>query len=189
MADKEIEKRHQALTTSLAESKVRIRRYTLDPRLRLSQAAKGERSDQNDRSDPAAEQLRIKADNAWQKWLQVRDKFFALPPTPTSQDLNGVERDLLELDREVDLIQRDLISEKSFNAGIRTVMWMVLVLLLFILLYLVTHGVSGFDFSTFEPWPEWGPLKYGEVAFWSSFGVLCYLLFLATYYLARRDFD
>ena len=32
-------------------------------------------------------------------------------------------------------------------------------------------------------------MKYGEVIFWSSFGVLCSLLFLSTWYLARRDFD
>lgn len=176
MADKEIGKKYQVLKTSLAETKVRIRRYSLDPRLK---EGAGDRDDE----------LRARADNAWRKWLAIRDQFVTLPATPSLQDLNVVEKGWLELDREMDLIQRELISVKSFNAGIRTVAWMLIVLVLLVLAYLISHGVRGFDLSTFEPWPEWGPLKYGEVAFWSTFGVLCALLFLATNYLARRDFD
>jgi hypothetical protein len=57
------------------------------------------------------------------------------------------------------------------------------------LLYLLSHGVRGWDFSNFEPLAESGPLKYVEVAFWSEFGVLCFLLFLAANYVKRRDFD
>jgi len=119
----------------------------------------------------------------------VWSQFAALPDSPAVQDLNNVEKGWLDLDRDVDLIQRELISEKSYEAGIRTVVWLSIALLLLVVFYFVTHGVTFLNFSSFEPWPEWGPLKYGEVVFWSSFGVLCYLLFLATYFLARRDFD
>jgi len=176
MADKDLEKKYESLRTNLAETKVRIRRYSLDPRLK---EGKGERDDN----------LRARADTAWKNWLSVRDRFVALPASPSQADLDGVEKGWLELDREVDLIQRELISEKSFTAGVWTVAWMFVVLLLLVIFYLASHGVRGLDFSTFETWPEWGPLKYAEVACWSMFGVLCYLLFLATNYLARRDFD
>jgi len=179
MADKEIEVKYQLLKTNLCETQVRIRRYTLDPRLKSSPPP----------HDDTAALLRAKADEAWLMWLAVRDELLALPPSPTLADLNRVEKSWLQLERQVDLIQRELISEKSFVAGMFTVGWMLVVLIVLILLYLVTHGVRSFDFSTFEPWPEWGPLKYAEVVFWSLFGVFCWLLFLATYYLARRDFD
>ena len=122
-------------------------------------------------------------------WLEAWAQFVALPATPTVSDLNAVEKSWLELDRNVDLIQRELISEQSYKAGLRTVFGLTVALVLLILFYLVSHGLRNLDFSTFEPWPEWGPLKYAEVACWSLFGALCYLLFLATDYLARRDFD
>jgi hypothetical protein len=176
MDGKELEKRYQSLKSDLADTKIRIRRYSLDPRLK-------ERPGEDD------DTLRLRADNAWKKWLEVRDKFVALPVSPTAADINIVERAWLELDRDVDLIQRELICEHSYSAGVITVVWMVVAVILLILFYLTSHGVRSLDFSTFETWPEWGPLKYAEVACWSLFGVFCYLLFLATYYLARRDFD
>lgn len=176
MANKELDQRYQILRTHLAETKVRLRRYTLDPRLKEKP---GEKDDA----------LRLRTDQAWKQWLEVWGRFAALPASATAQELNAVEQGWLQLDREADLIQRELISESSYRAGVRTVVGLTGAMLLLILFYLGTHGVRGFDFSTFEPWPEWGPLKYGEVACWSLFGVLCYLLFLASNYLARRDFD
>ena len=176
MADKELEKKYQSMRTHLAETKSRIRRYSLDPRLKEGQ---GELDDQ----------LRLRADAAWAKWLVVRDHFVALPASPSQADLDRVEKIWLELDREVDLIQRELISEESRSGGVWTVAWMLVVLILLTIFYLVSHGVRGLEFSTFEPWPESGPLKYAEVVCWSMFGGLCYLLFLASNYLARRDFD
>lgn len=176
MAEKEIQKAYQLLKFNLSETKVRIRRYTFDPRLK-EQPGEGD------------ETLRDRADQAWQKWLAVRDKFVALPDAPTVELLNAVERDWLELDREVDLIQRELISQASRTAGFRTVAWMVAAVLLLIFFYLFCHGVRCCDLTQFEPWPEWGPLKYAEVACWGAFGVMCTLLYKATNYLARRDFD
>jgi len=176
MADQELEKRRQILKTNLNETQVRIRRYTLDPRLK-------------ERPGDKDDGLRGRADNAWKQWLEAWAQFVALPATPTVSDLNAVEKSWLELDRNVDLIQRELISEQSYKAGLRTVFGLTVALVLLILFYLVSHGLRNLDFSTFEPWPEWGPLKYAEVACWSLFGALCYLLFLATDYLARRDFD
>ena len=56
-------------------------------------------------------------------------------------------------------------------------------------IYLFSHGIHGWNVEDFEPWAEWGPVKYIEVAVWSEFGVLCYLLFQASKYVMRRDFD
>jgi hypothetical protein len=56
-------------------------------------------------------------------------------------------------------------------------------------LYLATHRVHSTNLTRFDSWPEWGPMKYGEVAFWSAFGTCCSLLYVASYYLTRRDFD
>lgn len=181
MGDKEIGKQYQALELNLAETKIRIRRYSLDPRLK-------ERAGEGD------DKLRVRADEAWKKWLNARDQFRALPQPPTQADLDNVERIWLELEREVDLIQRELISEKSFQGGIRTLIGLVLTLVVLGVIYLLGHTGGALaapsDLAAkFEPWPEWGPLKYAEVAFWSAFGVLCNLLFVASYHLARRDFD
>lgn len=174
MKEKELERKKREILSGLVETRVRIRRYTLDPRLRDEEQGRA---------------LRAKADEAWKKWLGVRSRYYALPERPTPEQLLAVEEELLKVDREADLIQRELISEESFAAGIRTVAWMTGALLALVVLYLLTHGVRSLDLTTFEPLAEWGPLKYVEVAFWSSFGVLCWLLFLATWYLARRDFD
>ena len=180
MTDKEVGLKRRELETWLAETGVRIRRYSLDPRLRKPE---------DERKPDHGVELRTNADEAWKEWRIIREKFDQLPSGPTPAELNEVEYLWLDLERKVDLIQRDLISEQSKTGGIKTVLWLVGALVVLIFIFLGTHGVRWFDFSGFEPWPEWGPLKYGDVAFWSSFGVLCNLLFLATYYLARRDFD
>ncbi|MBI5820308.1 MAG: ferric reductase-like transmembrane domain-containing protein [Verrucomicrobia bacterium] len=203
--EKETEKRRQEVELQLADTHSRIRRYTLDPRLQLTreqrqpaagtvpnthEAPSGNKSaSEESRKDDADGKLRHMADEAWTQWLEVRNDFVNLPDTDSSKKLNDIENRLLKLERNLDLLQRELIGEQSYAAGIRTVTWLAVTLILLVVIYLVTHGVRGLDLMTFEPWPEWGPLKYGEVAFWSLFGVLCILLFLATKYLARRDFD
>ena len=173
MTERERQRKRREIESGVVGLRVRIRRYTLDPRLR--------------EEDQGA--LCKQADEAWKKWLAVRSSFYALPEPAPPEELLGVEKELLQVSREADLIQRELISEESFNAGIRTVTWLSVALVGLVFLYLATHGVRGLNFAAFEPLPEWGPLKYVEVAFWSTFGVLCWLLFLSTRYLARRDFD
>lgn len=169
MTEKQLQRKRLEIESGLVELRVRIRRYTLDPRLR--------------EEDQGA--LRKQADEAWKKWLAVRSSFYALPEPAPPEELLEVEKELLQVSREADLIQRELISEESFNAGIRTVTWLSLALVGLVFLYLATHGVRGLNFAAFEPLPEWGPLKYVEVAFWSTFGVLCWLLFLSTRYTWR----
>lgn len=207
LSEKEMRSRLRDLKASIDETGSRIRRYSLDPRLRLRQG-KGEPrmvsnalvatagdevvpkavTTDSDEEDLGAK-LREMTDQAWEEWMALRDALMPLSASSTVREVGLVERRGLKLDREVDLIQRELIGEKSFEAGVRTTLWLALALVLLFVLYLLTHNVHGLNFTDFEPWPEWGPLKYGEVAFWSSFGVLCYLLFLATRYLLRRDFD
>lgn len=187
MSSKDIERKHNELLANLAETATRIRRYSLDPGLRLTKVppATPKASAAADRG----EYLRQEAAAAWDDWLELRDEFAALPESPSLVQLMAVERKWLSLDHKVDLIQRDLIGSNSLRSGMLTVTWLVVVLVALVLAYLFSHGVRGWNFLTFEQWPEWGPWKYGEVAFWSGFGILCYLLFTATRYIARRDFD
>jgi hypothetical protein len=185
MASKDIERKHNELLANLAETANRIRRYSLDPRLRLDKAPSDKAADPND----LGEYLRRQAAAAWDDWVALRDEFAALPDSPTLAQLMAVEKKWLNLDHKVDLIQRDLIGENSVRAGMLTVTWLCLALVGLVIVYLLSHGVRGWSLAAYEPWPEWGPWKYGEVAFWSSFGILCYLLFIATRYIARRDFD
>jgi len=192
-ASKDLKSRLRYLRLEFEETGIRIRRYTMDPR--LSQAGLvGKKNDKelsteciDDTRKKLFEELRKEVDKAWDDWMELREKF--LDSESLANAMNSVETEWLKLDRRIDLIQRELISERSTKAGILTVTWMVVALFLLGLFYLISHGVRGLDFSHFEPWPDWGPLKYAEVVCWSSFGVLCWLLFLASYYLKRRDFD
>lgn len=177
MADKELQRKKNELLLELNEVGVRIRRYSLDPRLREDAATQ---------KDDA---LRREADAAWEAWLEVWEKCQALGDSPGEEKLRAPQRELMKVERRVDLIQRELISAGNYSAGVKTVAGLTAALVALVVLYLLSHGVKSLDFSAFEPLPEWGPLKYVEVAFWSGFGVLCWLLFLATYYLRRRDFD
>jgi hypothetical protein len=180
MADKQLEKKCRLLSADISGLAVRIRRYSFDPRV----------PPPRDKTTPdTGAELRARLATAHTQWRALRARFDALPPGYTAADLLNIEYEFEELERTVDLIQSELISEESFTSGRKTVAGLVIAMVLLIVFYFVTHGVRSLDFSTFEPWPEWGPLKYGEVAFWSSFGVLCFLLFLASNYLARRDFD
>lgn len=160
----------RGLRMAIAEAGVRIRRYTLDRQL----------SDES-----------LAGVNAiWDEWLTVWRNFKLLAAgEKEAPKALEVEEQLVRVDRKVDLVQRQLVSRESYSSGIRTVSWLTIALALLVLAYLYSHGVRGLDFSEFEPLAEWGPLKYVEVAFWSTFGVLCWLLFLSSRYTARRDFD
>ena len=170
MNDAGVQRQWRQLEVGLAETRIRIRRYTLDPRLR------------------GDEKLRDNANAAWDAWMTVRAMFYDVHGQ-TEDTLRKLEAELLQVDRQVDLIQRDLISERSLRAGMMTVTWLSAALVTLVIVYLALHQVRWGDFSRFEPLAEWGPLKYVEVAFWSAFGALCALLYFATDYLMRRDFD
>jgi hypothetical protein len=172
MTGKDLQRLWRAFEVNLAETRIRIRRYTLDPRLR----------------EPEEKDLRDAADAAWDAWMKVREAFYNVKE-PTEDNLRKLEADLLRVDRQTDLLQRDLISNRSRRAGTATVAWLSVVLVALAAVYLALHHVRWGDFSQFEPLAEWGPLKYVEVAFWGTFGTLCALLYFATYYLMRRDFD
>jgi len=128
-------------------------------------------------------------DSLWDRWVVLWENVQAVRDSFSAKDDIRLRKELMTLEGEVDGIQRELVSENSRRAGIQTVVWMSITLVATLCFYFLTHGVRSFDLTTFEPWPEWGPMKYGEVAFWSFFGVLCSLLYIATYYLSRRDFD
>jgi hypothetical protein len=189
MTNKDIERKRNELLANLAETANRIRRYSLDPRLGMKTAPAAGSKVNNAANSDLGEYLRQEAEAAWEEWISLRDEFVDLSDAPTLAQLMAIEKKWLNLDHKVDLIQRDLIGENSLKAGVFTVTWLVLALVLLIASYLISHGVRGWNLAAFEPWPEWGIWKYGEVAFWSGFGVLCYLLFTATCYIARRDFD
>lgn len=179
MNDKELSKRLRLLREEMDDEGERIRRYSMDPSLKEPDAGK---------PDPGLK-LRTELQTAWEHWAALKARLRALAASPTTEALDLLESDGERLQREIDLVQRELISNASFVAGMRTMRWLVITLLLLIPAYLISHGVRSLDLSTFEPWPEWGPMKYGEVAWWSTFGALCALLFKAANYLARRDFD
>ena len=170
MTEKDLQRQWRLLEVDLAETRIRIRRYSLDPRLR------------------DAPKLQTDAEAAWDAWMKVRNKFYSEKDL-TEDKLRELEADLLAVDRRTDLIQRELISERSQRAGTTTVICLSVVLLVLVWGYLVLHQVRWGDFSQFEPLAEWGPLKYVEVAFCGTFGALCALLYFAAYHLMRRDFD
>lgn len=172
MTAKDLQREWTKLEVALGELRVRIRRYSIDPRL----------------LPPDQQPLRDAADEAWKAWMDLRKAFYDAG-TPTEPLLRDLEATLLEVDRKADLLQRALISEKSLRTGMLTVGWLAVVLVGLVVAYLALHQVRWGDFSRFEPMAEWGPLKYVEVAFWGTFGALCALLYFAATYLLRRDFD
>ena len=172
MNAKDLQRQWRRLEIDLAEGQVRIRRYSIDPRLR----------------EASQQQLTAAADDAWRAWMDVRKAFYGVRE-PTEEDLRRLETELLAVERKTDLIQRELISERSQRAGNTTIAWLAVVLVGIVLIYLKLHNVRWNDFSQFEPFAEWGPLKYVEVAFWGTFGTLCALLYFASTYVLRRDFD
>lgn len=179
MTSKETTKQLTAMRELIAEQGARIRRYSMDPFLKIP-------DDPQQRDD--GKELRIQLDEAWSQWRAMKVEFRAAASSPSPDAIATLEDKCDLLERQIDVIQRELISEESYTAGKKTVTWLVSVLLGLTVIYFVTHGVRT-NLTQFEPWPEWGPLKYGEVAFWSAFGALCTLLFKATHYMARRDFD
>ena len=172
MTSKELGRQWKRLEVDIAEGQVRIRRYSIDPRLQ----------------QPDQQRLRDLADEVWAQWMAVRKAFYA-ELEPTGAKLRELEEQMLSVERKTDLIQRALISARSLRAGGTTIAWLAIVLVGLVVLYLALHNVRMNDFSQFEPFAEWGPLKYVEVAFWGTFGALCGLLYFASYYLLRRDFD
>jgi hypothetical protein len=169
MAKTDPDQLKRSLALTVEETGSRIRRYTLDDKLdETALATLGQ---------------------VWDEWLAVRAKYHGLADAAGDAEVRAVEQELLKVDRKVDLVQRKLISAYSFQAGKRTSIALAAALMALAVLYLAMHGVRGLDFSDFEPLAEWGPLKYVEVAFWSAFGVLCWLLFTAAAYVSRRDFD
>jgi len=182
MDSKEKRTRVGILRANMNETAVRIRRYTVDPRLCEAQ--------DNPLPKATVEKLRQDADAVWGKWLEAHMRIEKLPADPADNALLELEKDHLQIDHEVDLIQRELISEDIFRAGGRTVRWLVLAMAVTAIAYIGLHMVRTESGSwDFEPWSEWGPVKYGEVMFWGMFGCLCYLLLTAATYLLRRDFD
>lgn len=183
---------YRHLKAQVTETGVRIRRYTLHPHLRLyagRDAPQPAPTGSTGTPAPSRTPLSQCAEDAWNEWITVWTQLTALHESSPKEDLAKVELAWLKLDHDVDLLQRELVAPTSRDTGRRMVTSLSLVLVGLVLVYLLTHGVRSFDLSSFEPWPESGPLKYGEVAFWSSFGVLCYLIYLAADYLKRRDFD
>lgn len=180
MNDRERTKRLRSLREDVAAEGERIRRYSMDPFLK--------EPDKPDEPDPGAS-LRDSLQKAWEDWFLLTRRGRALSVATPDSDLEQLVADLDRLVRRIDLVQRELISDTSYRAGVGTVSWLLATLLALVVIYFLSHGVGSLDFSTFQPWPEWGPVKYGEVAFWSAFGALCSLLFKAAHYLARRDFD
>jgi hypothetical protein len=185
MDSKEKLKRLERLRGDMNEAAVRIRRYTVDPRLVFTNEAPGKLS------RDTIEQVRADAEAVWGRWLGVHVEVEKLPSDPSDDALIDLEKKHLQIDHEIDLVQRELIGEDVFLAGRRTVTWLVLAMAATVAAYVGLHIAHPPDFASwdFEPWSEWGPLKYGEVMFWGMFGCLCYLLITAATYLLRRDFD
>lgn len=169
MADMDPQRLTHGLELFLREIEVRIRRYTMDRKL----------------SDASLARLAT----LHTEWLAVRKVFFAKTGHATLAELRDIEQKAIVVDRQIDLVQRELVSQESFKAGTRTTLLLAASLVVLTIVYFWSHGVTGLNFANFEPLAEWGPLKYVEVAFWSEFGILCYLLFLAGHYTSRRDFD
>src|SRR3989338_9325717 len=109
MADKELERKKQQLESDLNETQIRIRPCTLDPRLR---------DEPNADKDNA---LRDACDAAWKAWLGVWGQYNALGPAPTDKELLKVEKEWREVDRQVDLIQREVITPEDYAAGKRKI--------------------------------------------------------------------
>lgn len=159
------------IETRLTRLESRIERYTLD------QVSKENK------------EFASLLDRLWTEWADIRRRYQALSEWVELEELRVIEFEVLVLERKVCLIQREIFANDSLQSGAKTVAWLTFWMLYFIVLYLVVHGVRPPDFGPFDPFPEWGPMKYLEVAFWSIFGVLCWLLYCASWYVAHRDFD
>ena len=136
MAEQQISRQLRDLRKQLHETGTRIRRYTLDPRLRMHVQREKESDkpaagnalthfpgSKHSMTIPAelSEELRKMADKAWEKWLSLNARLNALPDAAARADVLDAELAWLQLDRDVDLIQRELISRESSDAGVQTV--------------------------------------------------------------------
>jgi len=166
---KDLERATRELEVFLRELEIRIRRYTMDRKL-----------------SPG---MLIRLNELHAEWLKLRREFYEKKDHVTAGELRAFDNDLRVVDRQIDIVQRDLVSAESFRAGTRTALFLAAALVALALVYLWSHGVKTPSLDSFERLAEWGPLKYLEVAVWAEFGVLCLLLFLAAHYVSRRDFD
>lgn len=190
MPDNGLAKRIESLEERLTRTDARIRRYSIDPRLREFDLGPREKPTRPEEEPPGpAAILRQRADDAFKECSELQARLRVLANNASENALNELEHAWTGLERKVDLIQRELVSKESLTAGVKTTVWLVVALVALGLAYYFTHWVSRDGTLTFEPLPEWGPLKYLEVAFWAEFGALCSLLHLCTWYLSRRDFD
>jgi hypothetical protein len=171
------EARLQKLRSDMNATVVRIRRYSVDPRTA--------------KQDDVGTALRGQADRLWERWLTLYKAIANAPAELEEPALVDLEAQYLNVDHQTDLLQRELISEASSRAGMYTIVGLALALATVAVVYVWSHLVHDVELATwsFEPWSEWGPLKYGEVMLWGLAGCLCYLLITASIYLMRRDFD
>src|SRR3954452_12367134 len=110
MADDEIRKQLREVKSDLDETGSRIRRYTLDPRLRAMPEQKLLQGPNLNAvaPDDTSKRLRDMADQAWVNWLAKRKKYGEIAHQPTPESVEQLELDCMELDRSVDLLQREL---------------------------------------------------------------------------------
>jgi len=198
MSEQDLKRLRRDVRAQITELGIRIRRYTLDKGLdgkvtrhepKDAEARARAAEERAAKEAAAAEQLKT-LDALWAQWNELRAAYYA-PGERTEAELRKIEDALFVVDRSVDVIQRDLVSKGSLRAGALTTFALGLALAFSLVVYALTHGVALLppNFSDFEPLAEWGPLKYVEVAFWSFFGVMCWLIYIAAWYTARRDFD
>lgn len=180
MSPQEITNALREMRQRLMGASNRIRRYTLDSRLRTP--------DKGSIMEPWLS-IRTELDNSWTQWLSLRTEINGLPGAPTEQQCRETQSHMLDLERKLDLVQRELIAPSSTRDGIWTVVLLASTLIGSVYAYIALHGMVDFNVDKFEDWPDWGPVKYFEVASWAFFGVLCTLLYTAAYFLSRRDFD
>src|SRR5688572_25168965 len=103
MNDKELAKRLRVLREDLDAEGERIRRYSMDPFLKEPDVA--------GQPDPGAK-LRDQLETAWAHWYAIKGKLRELQAAATLPAVNALEAESEKLEREIDLVQRELISEE-----------------------------------------------------------------------------
>src|SRR5258708_36790613 len=133
----ELTKRISRLGEDSDEQGLRIRRYTMDPRIKKIPTP--------GRPPPNSE-LREELEKVWKKWFALKGDFRDLPDNTTVPAIIALEKECDEVERGIDLVQRVLVSASSFTAGLLTVVWLSALLLGLGVLYFATHAASGLDF-------------------------------------------
>ena len=111
MAQGDNREKRRLLERAIVDIGVRIRRYTLDNRLKDSDVGTGTLAN---------------AEKAWLVWVAIRTDFYQLGASATDDQLLAIEERVLKVDRAVDLIQRDLVSTESFRIGMWTTSWLAI---------------------------------------------------------------